>query len=95
MDEHGIGVREAAQIAGVPASTIQNWRSGTLPTNFTAVKKLAQAFGTTFSFLLTGEDETRIRTSPLSITEVFDDGGELFEGYAKITIRKLIPKRRS
>jgi hypothetical protein len=29
-----------------------------------------------------------------SIAEVFDDGGELFDGYAKITIQRLIPRTK-
>ena len=43
MKEKKITVREAANIAGVAKSTIDNWRSGAMPEDFLAVKKLAKA----------------------------------------------------
>ena len=56
--EKGMRVREAARIGGVSPSTITDWTSGTLPTNYIAVKKLADALGVSFCFLLTGIVET-------------------------------------
>jgi transcriptional regulator with XRE-family HTH domain len=92
MDEKGIGVREAARIAEVGPSTVMSWRAGSLPENYVAVKKLAKALGTTLSYLLTGEDDSRPQGSIPSVAEVFDEAGRLFDGYAKITIQKLVPK---
>lgn len=57
MAERHMTVREAAQAAGVAISTVQNWRSGHMPTNFEAVLKLSDALGVSFSFLLTGVSE--------------------------------------
>lgn len=91
MSERQLGVREAARICGVSPSTVTDWRSGTIPDDFMAVRTLAKELGVTMSFLLTGEDDSRPNGSP-NITEVFDDGGSLFDGYAKITIQRLIPK---
>lgn len=93
MSERNISVREAARLAGVGASTIVSWRSGALPEDFRAVKALAKILGTTMSFLLTGEDDSRPNSNPLAISEVFEDGGELFDGYAKITIQRLHPRK--
>ncbi len=59
MKETGMTVKAAARIAEVGPSTIQSWRSGAKPTNFDAVRRLAQAFGTSLSFLLTGEEDYR------------------------------------
>ncbi len=95
MDERNIGVREAARIAEVGASTVMSWRSGALPENYIAVKKLAEALGTTMSFLLTGEDETRAKNTVPAISEIFEDGGSLFDGYAKVTIQRLIPRNEN
>lgn len=92
MDERGIGVREASRIAEVAASTIVSWRGGALPEDFQAVKRVARALGVTLSFLLTGEDDSRPGEAPPSVSEVFDSGGTLFDGYAKISIERLIPK---
>ena len=91
MKEKGMGVREAARIAGVNASTLQSWRAGALPENFMAVKKLAEGLGTTMSFLLTGQDDSR-KTGPL-VAEVFGDGGVIFDGYCKITVERLVPRK--
>jgi len=93
LEEKNIGVREAGKIAGVGASTIMSWKSGATPENYLAVKRLAEGLGTTLSFLLTGEDDSRANLTP-SITEVFEDGGPLFDGYAKIQIQRLIPKKK-
>jgi transcriptional regulator with XRE-family HTH domain len=91
MQERQMTVREAALQAGVATSTVQNWRSGHLPTDFSAIRRLAQALDFSFSFLLTGEDDCRPRSRTPSITECFVDDGVLFDGYARVTIHKLSP----
>lgn len=93
MKEKNMTVRSAATVAGVGASTIVSWRSGALPEDYRAVKALAQALGVSFSFLLTGEEDDRGTDAP-SMTEVFQDGGSLFDGYAKISIQRLIPRKK-
>ena len=93
MAEKQMTVRRAAEIGGVGASTIVSWRSGSLPEDFRAVRALAKALGVSFSFLLTGEDDSR-PAGAVSIHEVFQSGEPLFDGYAKITIQRLIPLKR-
>lgn len=92
MKEKNMGVREAARIAGVSHGTISNWSAGVAPEDFMAVKKLAKGLGVTFSWLMTGEDDSRSLTNVATVAEVFSDGGMLFDGFAKITIQRLIPK---
>jgi transcriptional regulator with XRE-family HTH domain len=94
MDEKGVGVREAARIAGVGASTVVSWRSGALPQEYAAVKRLAEHFGTTLGFLLTGEHDSKPANTQPAITEVFEDAGMIFDGYAKITVQRLLPKNK-
>ena len=95
MEEKRLGVREASRIAGVAPSTIVSWRSGALPEDYLAVRRLAQALGTTLSFVLTGESDFRPMGECPAISEVFeDDGPPLFDGFAKITVKKLIPKNQ-
>ena len=94
MVERQITVREAADIAGVGTSTIDNWRSGALPEDYSAVRRLAHYLGVSFSFLLTGEEDSRGEGKMPAISEVFDDGGALFDGYAKITIQRIIPRKK-
>ena len=90
MEEKAICVREAAKISGVSQSTISEWRKGSHPEDYLAVKKLAKALETTLSFLLTGEDDNKIEVP--AISEVFTDGGDLFKGFAEIHIKRLIPR---
>lgn len=94
MIEKKMSVRTAAEIAGVGTSTIDNWRAGALPEDYVAVKRLSKSLGVSLSFILTGEDEIRDLNSPPSLTEVFDDGGAIFDGFAKITIQRLIPRKK-
>lgn len=92
MVEKKITIREAAEAAGVGLSTITSWRSGALPEDFRAVRSLAKRLGVSFSYLLTGEDDTRPDGAP-TINEVFIDGGTIYDGYAKILIQRLIPRK--
>ncbi len=94
LKERGISVRKAAEMAGVGASTVMSWKAGALPENYSAVKRLAEGLGTTLGFLLTGEDDTRVPGSIPAIAEIFDDAGPIFDGYAKITVQRLIPKNK-
>lgn len=94
MAEHKVTIRQAATIAGVAHSTIDDWRGGALPEDYSAVKKLAKNFDVSLSFILTGENDSHASNKLPSIAEVFDDGGELFDGYAKITIQRLIPRKK-
>ena len=91
MQERGITIREAAKLAGVSHSTIDSWRSGRSPEDFIAVQKLATSLGTTLSFLLTGVNDNSYKNH--TITEVFEEGEVIIDGYARLTIKKLIPRR--
>jgi transcriptional regulator with XRE-family HTH domain len=92
LAEKEVGIREAARMAGVGPSTIMSWKSGATPEDYVAVKRLANALGTTLCFMLTGEHESS--HGGIAIAEVFEDGGNLFDGYAKVTIQNLIPRSK-
>lgn len=94
MTEKEVSVREAAELAGVGISTVDNWRSGALPEDYSAVKRLAKSLGVSMEFLLTGEEDKFDGNHLPSVTAVFQDGGALFDGYAKITIQRLIPRKQ-
>lgn len=88
-----MSLRQAASIAGVAPSTIDDWRAGALHEDYTAVRRLANALGVSLSIILTGEEEVRGPAYFPSVTEVFEDGGAIFDRYAKITIKRLIPRK--
>ena len=94
MAEKDMTIRQAAEIAGVGSSTVDDWRGGASPEDYSAIKRLADHLGVSFSFLLTGEEETRNSMNFPTVTEVFEDGGALFDGFAKITIQRLIPRKK-
>lgn len=83
-------VRAAAGHAQVATSTVQNWRSGHIPSDFLAVKRLAAALDVSFTFLLTGEEDIRSQRRPL-ISECFSFEEPIFDGYARLTIQRLAP----
>ena len=93
MAEKGMKIREAARIAGVSPSTISAWCSGASPESFVGVKALAKALGVSLSFLLTGEEDNKPSTSAPSITEVFTEGAELFNGYARVVMIQMVPRK--
>lgn len=91
MSDEGISIRALAKIAEVSPSVLSDWSNGITPRDFVAVKKIADHFNTNLTFLLTGQSD-KSRT-PI-IAEVFDSGDMLFDGIAKITIQRLIPKNK-
>lgn len=91
MAERKMTVRAAAQHAKVATSTVQNWRSGHIPSDFMAVKRLADALAVSFSFLLTGEEDMHSSTRQPSVSECFSFDEMIFDGYARLTIQKMYP----
>lgn len=89
MKEHGMTVREAAKVANVAVSTIQNWRSGSSPNDYVAVRKLAQALNTTLGWLLTGEHDSQ-GPGQLRIDDVIHEERPFFSGYAYITVNRIV-----
>lgn len=77
MADAGLSVREAAKIAGVPPSTLANWRAGANPDDYIALKNLARHFGVTLAYLLTGEDDLAQSSSPAQPPEAPNWAGRL------------------
>lgn len=90
-EEKGLSMRELAKIAGVSTSTINDWQSGAAPENYLAVKKMADSLGVSFTFLLTGQREQASLTP--TISDVLEAGEEVFNGFAKITIQRMIVRK--
>lgn len=92
MKEKNMTIAQTAKAAGVSPSTIADWKEGASPENYLAVQKLAEHFEVSLSFMLTGKEEKSLLTP--TITQVFDEGEFLFDGFAKITIQRMIPKNK-
>jgi len=92
MAEKKMTLKMASEICGVSTSTISDWKSGTTPEDFLAVQALASSLGVSLTFLLTGKEDPNRREIP-AIAEVFKEGDALFDGYALISIKRLIPRK--
>lgn len=92
MKEKNLSFRQLAQRVGISVSVLNNWAGGASPQDFAAVKRLAEALDVSFSFLLTGEQDDR--ASGGTVTEAFDEGAVVFDGFAKVMITRLIPRGR-
>lgn len=93
LKDRRITLAEAAKGCGVSTSTIADWCNGTSPQDLMAVKRLSRFLNISFSYLLTGEkDDVGISTSN-NLSDLFEEGPELYEGYAQIIIKKLVPKK--
>ena len=89
MAERVLTVRQEAELAGVKHSVIQNWLEGKNPHDLKSVARLATALGVSFKALLLGEQEDAAGSNLSSIYEEQD----LFDGLAKITIKRLVPRK--
>lgn len=92
MEGRNLTIKDTARIAKVPISTLGDWKSGCHPDNFDAVQRLANHFGVSLSYLLTGREDNISKKNVPTIQQVFSNGGALFDGYAHITIQRLIPR---
>lgn len=92
MDNAGLSVREAAKIAAIPPSTLANWRAGANPDDHIALRRLSDHFGVTLGYMLTGQPDIITPEQVVSMQHAFEEGHLLFDGYAKITIQRLVPR---
>lgn len=70
MEKESMTVRNAAEIAQVAASTLQEWRANASPSDFQAVRRLAEHFKVSMAYLLTGEDDSPHKKQP-DVADVF------------------------
>lgn len=91
--ENGLTAKAISDIAGCSPSIINSWSSGSSwPCEAVVhLKKLCEHFGESFSVALTGEPERKIK-SFIELDSMFDHV-ETFDGYVKIKLVKLLPKK--
>jgi len=92
LKERKISQKEAASIAGVRPSVLSGWIAGMSPRDFDSLKVLSDHLQVSFTWLLTGAEEIKGQTP--SVAEAFEDGGTLYDGYAKISIQRLVPRNK-
>ncbi len=89
LKEKNLTLKAAAEIAGTATSTVQSWRDGAAPSEtVSCFKKLCNIYGYTLSYALTGESDD----IDGDLSHHFSED-EWFDGYARIKILKLVPKK--
>ena len=89
MKKRNLSIQQIADLSGVSKSVAQGWVTGANPHDLKAVHKLALALGMGFQDLLIG---IPVVTSSNELLGTFEEQ-EFFEGLAKISIKRLIPKK--
>lgn len=91
LNERSVSSREVARICDVSPSVVSGWvNDGNSPTDLMSIQRLCQKLEISFSWLLTGVYENGKQTPALA--EIFDEL-PYFDGYARIRIDRLIPKK--
>lgn len=91
LNEKSITLREVSRLCNVSPSVVSGWiNNGNSPTDLMSIKKLSEKLQVSFSWLLTGTYEDG-NTKP-SVAEIFEET-PYFDGYARIRIDRLIPKK--
>ena len=82
LKEKNMSLRELAKRSGVPASNLTEWSANRSPKNPVQAKKVAEALGVTFHFLLFGESDSQ---EPIQM--ILKE--EFFQGTFEITVKKV------
>jgi transcriptional regulator with XRE-family HTH domain len=90
LTERSITVREAGRICQVSPSVISGWLKGNSPADLVIIKRLSEYLDVSFSWLLTGSYEKAAKMPSLS--ELFSEQ-QYFDGYARIRIDRLVPRK--
>lgn len=87
-----ITIRDLARIAQVPHSTLSSWLAGSVPDNYQALKRIADHFGVSLSYLLLQEEDKVSAQKVPSVSQALMPGVTLFAGICEVNIRSLIPR---
>lgn len=91
MNENNLSQRDVAEICNTSVSVVSVWiKNGSSPADLLAIKKLSSRMKVSFSWLLTGiYEDGKIQPA---ISEIFEET-PYFDGYARIRIDRLMPKK--
>lgn len=90
MKDKKLGVREVARTFDLSPSVISGWLKGNSPSDLILIKSISDHLDVSFTWLLTGSHEKNSKISNLS--EIFNEL-PYFDGYARIRIDRLIPRK--
>ena len=90
--KRGVTVLSLSKETKIPKSTLQDWTTNTVPTDFKAAARLAKALGVSLSFLLTGGDEVSTHND---LSKLYEQDSVLIDGLAESRIVRIVPKNNS
>ena len=94
LKERNITQKQAADLAGVSQSSMNDWINGASPTEMNGVLKLATALRTDFQFLLTGVRSLPTSIEDASLSDLFNIEDEsTFSGVFQIEAKRLTRKK--
>ncbi len=89
LRERELSQRNAADIAEVPVSVINDWLAGSQPYNLFAVQKLCHTLGIDFEWILTGQ-KAKGKDLSLEYSDIFEViESSNFSGLFEISARRL------
>lgn len=77
LQKYGISSYKVAQDAGVTQTALSNWKSGRSTPSAKTLQKIADYFGVTVDYLMTGRESTKENESELTIRDRKDIAKDL------------------
>lgn len=88
-EKRGISLLALSRETQIPKSTLHDWCTSSLPTDFKAAARLAKALNVSLSYLLTGEEDQYQQV----IEQQYERDAVIIDGLAEIKIVSLVPKK--
>lgn len=93
--ERKLTLRQLADLAQLPHSTVFGWVNGASPYEIDAIYRLSKALKVDFQWLMVGQKAIH-DSSGLDLEDFFEeDPGNEFEGIYRIRATKMVPKGTS
>ncbi|MCC2125313.1 helix-turn-helix domain-containing protein [Hominiventricola filiformis] len=77
LQKHNVTAYKVAKEAGVTQTALSNWKSGRSTPTTKTLKKIADYFGVTVDYLMSGKDETKEKNSGLTTRDEKDIAKDL------------------
>lgn len=92
LKKEKLTIRQAAAVAEVGPSVFGSWVKGASPSldSLAALRRFCTKYHLSLSVALTGEPDVTAGTE--GVEALFHEN-EIFDGYARITIHRLVPKK--
>lgn len=90
-DEHGIKDADVVRVTGITKSTFSDWKNGRSKPKQEKLQKIADYFGVTLDYLMTGNEEPKKPESPLTSRDNRDIAKDLNSIMEKLSSGKNGP----